>query len=192
MQFAQTIMNKPIYSIKEGKEVGKVHDLYLDRDLQAVTGVYLGKEGLLSREESMIKWANIVTAGSDVLLVDTVDAILKGDQQIDQLDEYEQYIRCEAIIGRPIDTPGGTKIGRIGDVILDEEAAVIGFGLAQVYVSGPILNNRVVSRSAMIDAGNEDQTMTVKLAAAEEADLKIVYKGFFAEPTVKPVAEEAV
>jgi sporulation protein YlmC with PRC-barrel domain len=186
MRVTQELIHKPIISIKEGQELGKIQDFYLDQELGSITGVYLGKEGLLSRNETAIKWENVVTVGMDALLVNEATAALNADE----VSEFDDYVRRDDLIGRPIDTPGGTKIGRIGDIVIDQDATIAGFSLSQIFVSGPIAANRAVSRSAMVDTGNEDGVLTAELAKAEEANLKVVYEGFFAEPSVASAEED--
>lgn len=187
MRIAKEFVNKPIFSIKEGKELGKVQDIYLDQTLNSVTAIDLGTEGLLNRKETLIKWNNVVTLGPDVLLVKEAESV----QDRDQVGELKNYVKREDLIGRPIDTPGGTKIGRIGDIVIDQDASVAGFRLSQTFVSGPVAENRAISRTAILDIGNEDGVMTAELSKAEEADLKVVYEGLFGEPTVTPLEEES-
>lgn len=186
MRVAQELINKPVISINEGQEVGKVQDFYLDQSLTRLSAIYLGSEGLLSRTETLIRWPDVVTLGRDAILVKDANSVVETAEA----EEIETYIRRDNIEGRPIDTPGGTKIGRIGDIVIDEEAKIAGFSLSQTYVSGPIAANKAVSRTAIVDTGNEDGVMTANLSEAEKADLQVVYEGFFAEPSVGPTESE--
>lgn len=186
MRVAKEVINKPIISINEGQEIGKVQDFYLDQNLTHLVAIYLGSEGLLSRTETLIKWPEVVTLGLDAILVKDANCVMETTEA----EGLENYIRRDEIEGRPVDTPGGTKIGRIGDVVLDEEAKIAGFSLSQTYVSGPIAANRAISRMAVVDTGNEDGVMTANLSEAEKADLQVVYEGFFADPSVSPTETE--
>lgn len=181
MRVAQEIVSKPIISVKEGQELGKVQDLYLDHDLTELVGIYLGSEGLLSRKASLIKWSDVVTLGKDAILVKDASSVMEA---ADGHEEIETYMRRDEIRDRSVDTPGGTKIGNIGDVVLDDEARIIGFSLTQTFVSGPIAENRAISRTAVVDTGNEDGVMTADLFEAERANLQVAYEGLFARPSV--------
>lgn len=185
MRIAQKLINKPIISINEGQIIGKAEDFYLDEDLTRLVAIYLGSEGLLSRKETLVKWSDVVTLGQDAILVKTSDCVLETTE----VEDIENYIRRDDINGRPVDTPGGTKIGNIGDIILEDASKVAGFSLSHIYVSGPIAANRAISRAAVIDTGNEDGTMTTNLANAEKAELQVVYEGFFNGPSVNPTEE---
>ena len=69
--------------------------------------------------------------------------------------------------GRELQTEGGTKIGVIDHVILDEEARVWGFGLGKVYSQGPLAERRAVSRDAVLNLGSAKEPMTINLGQAE-------------------------
>jgi sporulation protein YlmC with PRC-barrel domain len=109
-----------------------------------------------------------------------------------EVENFEDFVERDEIGGRSVETPGGTKIGRVGDLIFDEKAMISGFALSQIYVSGPIAANRAVSRKAVVDVGNEDGIMTADLSEAEKDDLQIVYEGLFAEPSVNPTEPATV
>lgn len=180
MRLAQKLINKPIITINEGQEIGKVQDFYLDQNLTHILGIYLGSEGLINRSESLIKRADVVKFGLDAVLIKDASSVMETSE----VEEFDEYIRREEIQNRPVDTPGGTKIGRIGDVIFDSAAKITGFVLSQTFVSGPIEENRAISREAVVDIGNDDSVLTVDLTKAENADLQVTYQGFLGAPMI--------
>lgn len=182
MRIAQELINKPVISANEGREVGKVQGFYVDQNLTHLLAISLGSEGLLNRKESLIKWPDIVTFGQDAILIKDANCVMETSE----VDEFDSYVRRDDVNGRAVDTSGGTKIGRIGDFIFDDKALVIGFALSQVFVSGPIAANRAINRKAVTDVGDQDGMMTVDLPEAEKADLQLVSEGFFTEPSVSP------
>ncbi|HVF25351.1 MAG TPA: hypothetical protein VNA23_05640, partial [Anaerolineales bacterium] len=70
-----------------------------------------------------------------------------------------------------IQTEGGTKIGVIDSVILDNEAHVLGFGLGKVYSQGPLAERKTIGREAILNLGNAKDPMTINLAQAESLSL---------------------
>lgn len=180
MHVANEYIGKPIISIVEGTEVGRLEDLYLDAGIETVTGLYLGSKGLIDRVRSLVPWEDVVTMGGDVVLVNDASSVVNAADHM----TVDTFVRRKEIIGREIDTPGGTRLARIGDIIIDQAGKVVGFTLSQTFVTGPIADNRVIGRSALLDIGEEDGTMTANLSDAEEAEIKIVYEGLFGEPTV--------
>lgn len=182
MRVTQELMNIPVISANDGQQVGKVQGLYVDQNVTHLLAISLGREGLLSRKEHLIEWPDVVTFGQDAILIKDAGCV----KEKSEIENAEDFVDRDDINGRSVDTPGGTKIGRIGDLILDDKALTIGFALSQIFVSGPIAANRAISRSAIVDVENEEGVMTADLSVAEEADLQIVYEGLFAEPSVSP------
>jgi hypothetical protein len=44
MRLGKDLLDKPIISLTDGRNVGKVKDLYLDEQLEKITALYLGSE----------------------------------------------------------------------------------------------------------------------------------------------------
>ena len=163
MRLGKDLINKPIYSIDEGKLLGKVQDLYLDNTYEVVLGLYLGSQGLVRRKSELIRSGDVVVFGSDAVLVRN-SAVITDDSA---LPAAKAWSRREKLAGREADTPGGTRLGVIGDIIVDPSGRVTGFALSRTYVEGPLAEKRVISRSVIIDTGQEDGRMTVDLAKLE-------------------------
>lgn len=180
MHIAQEYINKPVITVEEGQEIGKVRDFYLDQTLTRTMAIYLGSEGLLNTTENLIEWTDVVTLGQDAILVKDVDSV----KAVTESGESARYLRRDEISDRAVDTPGGTKIGHIGDIVLDDMAKIVGFSLSKIRVTGPIATNRAIDRTSIIDIGDEDGIMTADLSEAEQANLQVVTEGFFGEPSV--------
>jgi uncharacterized protein YrrD len=192
MNLAQEFINLPVISLDGGREIGKVKDLYLDDNLKHITAIYIGSEGLLNRTESFIRQADVITLGRDAILVQNANRVLEEAETPELSEWLESWIRREDLQGRKVNTPGGTKIGRVGDIILDEDAKIVGFSLSQTFVSGPVADNKAVSRSAMIEPGdgNNEGVIIIELAAAERANLRVENGSFFSEPVVAEIGEQ--
>lgn len=165
MRLGKDLINKPIYSVDEGKLLGKVQDLYLDETLEVVLGLYLGSQGLVRRKSELIRAGDVVVLGTDAILVRSGSVITDDGA----LPAAKGWMRRDKLTGREADTPGGTRLGVIGDIIVDGSGRVTGFGLSRVYVEGPLAEKRVISRSVVLDTGQEDGRMTVDLAKLESS-----------------------
>ncbi len=163
MRLGKDLLNKPVYSIDEGKLLGKVQDLYLDTAYEVVLGLYLGSQGLVRRKAELIRSGDVVIFGSDAVLVRSSDALTDDGA----VPAAKGWLRRDKLAGREADTPGGTRLGMIGDVIVDPSGRITGFALSKAYVEGPLAEKRVISRSVIIDTGQEDGRMTVDLARLE-------------------------
>lgn len=172
MHYSKEFIGKPVYSLDEGRQLGTVRDVYVDRALVWLAGIHLGREGLLSRKSLLIPREAISVFGVDAVLAKRTDVVTDNKQH----PESEQWLRLDNLGGRHVDTPAGTRVGTIGDVMLDEEARIVGFSLSRVHVAGPIAEHPVIPRDALIDTGNEDGIMTVDLALAEKHSLQALGK----------------
>ena len=163
MLTSKSHLNKSLVSISDGKIVGEVKDLYLDREMHNVTAVLLGKEGLIKRKALMLPRAAIHIFGVDVWLVSGSDKVAGPDE----IPDADTFVLVGDLRGRDVDTEGGTKIGVIDDVVLDPEARVLGFVLGKVHVQGPLAERKTIAREAVTKLGSKDVAMQVVLAQAE-------------------------
>lgn len=164
MRKGKELIGKPIFSITDGRDQGSVKDLYLDLDLTLLKGIYLGREGLLSRKVRVIAREYVAVFGIDAILTSDSDVISDNSQ----LPEVDVWLRRDDLQGREVETAGGTKVGTIGDVLFDEQAMVAGVSLARVHVAGPIAENKILLRSAITDTGGREGAMIVDLSLAEQ------------------------
>ncbi|MCP4429306.1 MAG: hypothetical protein GY803_32895 [Chloroflexi bacterium] len=164
MRLGKDLIGKSIISMTDGRLLGSVKDVYINNQLYWLTGIHVGHEGLIKRKSLLIPRDSVVVFGIDVVLVKNADVITEGQE----LPEYEEWLRLNKLQGREVDTPGGTKVGTIGDVILGEEGHVTGFALAKVFIEGPIAQQGTLPREALIETGNEDGVMTIDLAKVEQ------------------------
>ncbi len=184
MRLSKDLLSKPIITISDGRMVGEVKDIYLTADLTDMAGIHLGKEGLLRRKSKIIAAEGVVVFGIDAILVQDVE-VVTDDRT---LKEASHWVRLDNLVGREVDTPGGTRVGTIGDVVLDEAGRVIAFMLSRVYVEGPIAEKRLIAQTAVIDNGNADGIMTIDIARAESASLQSA-ADVESEAEVGPAAE---
>lgn len=169
MRLGKDLINKPIYSIDEGKLLGKVQDLYLDETYEVVLGLYVGSQGLVRRKSELIRAGDVVVFGTDAVLVRAGNVITDDSA----LPAAKSWMRRDKLAGREADTPGGTRLGVIGDVIVDPTGRITGFAMSRTYVEGPLAEKRVISRSVVLDTGQEDGRMTVDLAKLESSLIDI-------------------
>jgi uncharacterized protein YrrD len=165
MSLGKELLNKPIFTIDEGKQIGKVQDLYLDDALEVVLGLFVGSQGLVRRKSELIRSGDVVVFGVDAVLVRS-DGVITDDAV---LPAAKGWVRREKVIGREVDTPGGTRLGIIGDVVVDSTGRVTGFALSKTFVEGPLAEKRQIERSVIVDTGHQDGRMTVDLVKLDAA-----------------------
>jgi len=167
MRLGRSLIDNPVYNTQDGRQLGKVEDLYLDKDLTTVAAVFLGAEGLIKRTSVFIRRRDITLFGVDAILAQETTIVYRGEE----IPTAGQWVRLHDLQGREVDTPGGTKIGRIRDVVLDANAQVTGYSLSQIAVEGPIAESKAIARAALVDVGQADGAMTIDLAIAEREGL---------------------
>ena len=163
MRLSKDLVGKSVVTLSDGRIIGEVKDVYVTPNLSHMAGIHLGKKGVLRRKSLLVPADSVVVFGIDVILVKDSEA-LTDDRH---LKDSAEWVRVDSLDGRKIDTPGGTSVGMVGDVVLDEAGKVIAFSLSKVFVEGPLSEKRFVYKNAIIDSGNEDGAMTIDLTVAE-------------------------
>lgn len=163
MRLGKDLIDKPIYTLDEGKLLGKIQDLYLDNNLETVIGIFLGAQGLVRRRAQLIRSGDVTLFGIDTVLVRNAEVVTDDGELVAAKD----WLRRDKLAGRDVDTPGGTRLGVLGDVLVDATGRITGFALSRVFVEGPVAEKRVVDRSAVLDTGSVDGGMTVDLSLLE-------------------------
>lgn len=184
MRLGKDLVGKQIISVTDGRSLGNAKDIYMNNELTDITGIYLGSEGLIKRKHFLISRENVVVFGIDAILVNNSDVV--GEEN--EMPETVAWVRLSKLNKREIDTPGGTKVANIGDIILGEQGNITGFALSRVYVEGPIEKNGTIPRTAVIDTGDADGVMTIDLTKAENPDA--VEGTAPADPVPAPLPEE--
>ena len=155
--------NKPLISITDGKQLGEIKGLYLDLEMRQVIAIHVGAEGLINRKALAIPRTAVQVYGIDVWLVSGPAVITN----LEDIPDAATFTLLSNLRGREIQTEGGTKLAVIEDVILDNEANVLGFALGKVYAQGPLAEKKAIVREAITDFGSKDKPMTAILAQAE-------------------------
>jgi sporulation protein YlmC with PRC-barrel domain len=179
MRLGKSLIGNPVYGNTDGRKLGEVKDLYLDDALSSVVGIYLGREGLLRPTRLFVGSSDIALYGIDTVLAKSTFTVHEGDET----PEPPGWLRLDDLRGREVRTPGGTRIGKVGDIVLDEEARITGFTLTNLSVKGPVAEAEAVARKVLVEVEDEKGVMTIDLAEAEQALLEVDPALLFPQPT---------
>lgn len=160
------LRNKWLVSITDGKKLGEIQNLYLDGEVNRMAAAFLGKEGLLSRRSLIIEQANIQVFGSDVWLISGPDKV----KRLEEVPGSDSFQLASDLLGREIQTDGGTRMGVVDDILMGSDGSVLGFALGKVYVQGPLADRKTIARAAVTNLGNRDNPMIADLPKAEATD----------------------
>jgi sporulation protein YlmC with PRC-barrel domain len=164
MALIKTFHNRLLISVTDGKKLGEVKDIYLDRDVTRMVAVYLGKSGIINRKMLMIELHRVQLFGIDAWFISGSDTVIARDE----VAGSESYVLAGDLRGREIQTEGGTKIGSVGDVIVNEKSQVLGFTLDRLQIQGPLAESRVIARAAITSLGDRNTPMVGSLEQAEK------------------------
>lgn len=155
---------KLLISITNGEKLGEIKDMYFDSELTRVTAILAGSQGgFFYKKDLVIARPDIQVYGVDAWLIAGADTLV----QTENIADVDTFVTLSDLRGREIQTEGGTKIGTVGDVLLDAETCVLGFTLQTVHVQGPLAERKAIVRSAIVDVGSKDTPMLMVLADAE-------------------------
>lgn len=192
MRLGKDFDNKPIISVTDGRMLGRAKDVYVDSQLLGLAGLYLGSEGMIRRRAQVIPSADVVLFGIDVVLVKDTDVVTDNKA----LPEVADWQRLNDLQGYEVHTPGGTKLGTVGDVILDESGAIVGLSLSRVFVKGPLAEQGTVPREVIVKSVHKEEIIQVDLAMLEGMavgdDEKAPAKETTAEEPVEEIEIEVV
>lgn len=164
MQEGKTLMDKSVVSVDEGRLVGTIKSLYVDRELTTLRAVGLAGKGMFNRQKMLVQREPIVMFGRDALFVKQSNVAVEDGQ----LAEFGSWLRLADLKGRRIETPGGTKIGTIGDILHDQQGQILGFTFDQLLVQGTLADKGYLSRGCVVEVATPEELMTIDLTKAEQ------------------------
>jgi uncharacterized protein YrrD len=121
----------PVISLDEGVVVAKMADVMIDPQTLKVAALVISKGGLLGRETEYIPITEVKVWGQDAILISRTSASL-GQAEFPSLDRLLRV--SEEIRGRDVIDQNGTRIGRLADVLIDQNGSLVGYALGDVYV----------------------------------------------------------
>lgn len=131
---SQDIQGLPIINRADGKRVGVIDELFLDRAATRIVGVSIQQEtGLLGTPSS--RRPSIAVAAFHTLLSDalTVNNVPRADAEWDVGDGV--FVPLDAIVGNQVRTESGTESGEVVAVEVNERT----FAVTQIVVGHGLL-----------------------------------------------------
>jgi uncharacterized protein YrrD len=148
----QHYIGKAIVSIKEGKKIGNVSDIVINRDTLQVAAIITSKGAFFSREIEAITAEDIEVWGEDVILVAVPD-VIKHESKIPNKDIWLNL--NDSIRGRYVVSVDGTRVGQINDVIIDTKGRLKGYELGKVFIEGPVADSKKIASDATHSLGKD-------------------------------------
>lgn len=175
---SRELIGKPIISMTNGLNIGKVVDVLVDPGTATIAGLVTSKGGLFTHrgEVEAIPADEVEVWGLDAVLVSRPDVIAK----VDELPDSQHWLSvADRVKGRDIVSVDGTRIGQLNDVVLNTQGQLVGYDLAQVFVPGPVAESRRIPAEATRSFGKDvlivgkiqtEETQTQEILAEKRAE----------------------
>jgi len=163
---ASTIIGLPIAAMDTESKVGKIENIVVDPDSGELVGFFVKPLGMFAR--------NKVLSALDVIDIDKNGMVVKSEESLVDLSEIvkmEQIIKKNIkIIGQKAITESKKYLGKVNDLLIDTESALV-----LKYYIGDILENRIIPNDKLIKITqnalifSDDVVMQVAAPEAEGA-----------------------
>jgi sporulation protein YlmC with PRC-barrel domain len=132
---SQKLIGNPVIGITNGEMLAKVEDLQIDPKALKAAAAITSTGSVLNREIEAIPAEEVEVWGQDAILAKQPDAIVKEEE----LDDRDGWLSAsDDIRGYEVVAEDGTRIGTLGDVVLDNEGQIMGYEMAEVVTEGRV------------------------------------------------------
>jgi uncharacterized protein YrrD len=125
---ATELVGLPVVTL-DGDDVAEVRDVVYDRGEGSLVGFTLNKRGYFSgRMRRVLSTEAITSIGRDAVMVADTEALTEADAAPDQMADAAHD---DSVIGTPVITDDGTRLGQVTDVVvsLGKGAQAVGYEL---------------------------------------------------------------
>ena len=127
MRRAKDAGGLPVITRDDGRKVGNVQDLVLDRQGSRVLGILVDEAGWF-KEARVVAWPSFRVIGLDAVIIDE-EASAKKASEVPEMSEVLE--KGNVLVGVRVETTEGRELGKIEDFYFDPESGVVkGFELS--------------------------------------------------------------
>lgn len=130
MRKADDLIGKTIIHHDTGNTLAVVHDVLFDAQARNVIALVIQSGGWL-KHARVVPWGRVVTVG-DFIFVQGEQPILVSADDPELVAQGEPMGR---ISGTPIMSDSGERLGKAGDLFIDDVGKVVGIEVKQGYIS---------------------------------------------------------
>lgn len=136
----------PVIDVRNGTKLGQVTETIVSPDDGRLLGFVIKQGGMLSREEAVVEIDDVRSIGADAVTVEGDEIVHRPEASQPAFQEARGGDRT--LVGRKVVSQGGSLLGTVADIVLNEEARrasalVLGGG---VFEAGDAMSvDRIVS-----------------------------------------------
>lgn len=146
MRTGKELIGLAIVDVRDGKKLGHADEIVVSPDDGRLLGFVMKGGGLFGGKESIVEIDDVRAIGRDAITVEGDEVAHTPEASAEAFREARGSGR--SLVGRKIVTQGGTMVGQVHDIVLNEEqrrvtSLTIGGGLLEQGDALPA--NRIVS-----------------------------------------------
>lgn len=140
---------KSVYGSQFGKELGEVEDLCFNESGH-VTGIILNHKGIFKRDQ-FIPIQDVSSIGPDGIMIKNLQGIEKKSRKLRRLHD-----RHKGVIGKPLFTSEGEKLGLVEDVYFMEElGTIVGYEVTDGFFADMTEGRKVITPKSPVKIGEK-------------------------------------
>ena len=146
MRTMKDLHGMTILDVRDGKKLGQADEVVISPDDGRVLGFVMKTGGLLRNGESIVEIDDVRAIGRDAITVEGEEVAHTSEAASEAFSQARSGER--ALAGRKVVTQGGSLVGQVDDVAIDEDgrrvtALLLGGGLLEQ--SDAVAADRIVS-----------------------------------------------
>ena len=163
MRKGKTVIGQDVFSLSDGLRVQSVKDLVVNDRHDAIVALLVDEGGLLG-SSTIVPIESVHHFGPDAVMVETASSVIPAasDDRVAAILD-----RKVSLLGTPVVTTAGERIGKIGDLYFNESSGVI----EGYEVSGGALGDAITGTSWLPLTAIQVIGPDVVIAEPEAADL---------------------
>lgn len=170
MRKGKDLLGMPVVGQQDGAQLGRVRDLLFNHDTDQLLALVLSEKELFGLiDAQVVPWSELVSIGSDVILVRNAASQkkLRDDEQVREFAHRET-----ALGGTQILTSDGKNLGTLADMVLDEHTGrVLGYEVSGGLVADTLKGKQFLPQVTGLTVG-DDVAIAPSTAANEMRPLR--------------------
>ena len=153
MRKAKNLIGLKAISQREGKDLGKVHDLLFSHDSRQLLGLLMHDRDLFGLSDATaIGWSQVREIGTHAVMVPDADVVVKVHSDELMAEAYDNEL---TLTSKQLTTDKGETLGKISDLYFDENGHVVGYEVSGGLFSDAFNGKRYLDAPSDITVGEK-------------------------------------
>ncbi|MBF0497554.1 MAG: PRC-barrel domain-containing protein [Deltaproteobacteria bacterium] len=139
MKKISQVLKLSVISLLEGKTLGKIKEILIDREEKSVVAVKIWGHGLI-RDEKVIVLNEVVIFGEDVCIIESANNLIDPVKY----NENPKLIPFDRLAGLAVNTSGGKNLGYLTDVLFETASGAVRALLLERHMIIPFIKDNAV------------------------------------------------